>query len=111
MIRIGSCAPAELRGLAGWIDALEIQILDVGGDVGFAPGDETIASDGDGRRAGKRRADHVEVAGGHVREIPERGNVRAEMRIVGEQRLAARRQRAVDDPVVRSERFGRAAKQ
>ena len=34
-----------------------------------------------------------------------RGHVRAEMRVVGEQRLAAGGQRAVDHPVVRAERF------
>ena len=44
-----------------------------------------------------------------VREIPGRRQPRAEMRIVGEQRLAAGGQRAVDDPVVRAERFGRRA--
>ena len=59
----------------------------------------------DGRRAGQRRADDVEVARRHVREVPERRHVRAEMRVVGEQRLAACGERAVDDPVVRAERF------
>ena len=75
-------------------------------DVGFAPGDVPVAADGDRGRAGQRRADDVEVAGGHVREIPERRHVGAEVRIVGEQRLAAGGQRAVDHPVVRAERFG-----
>ena len=96
----------------GGVEVLAIEILDVRGDVGRAPGDELVASERDRRRAGKRAADDVEVAGGHVREVPGGRQPRAEMRIVGEQRLAGRRHRAVDDPVVGPEPFGaRAAEQ
>src|SRR5437763_4920397 len=40
-----------------------------------------------------------------MREIPERWNLRAEMRIVGQHRFLRRGHRAIDDPVVRSERL------
>ena len=106
MMRSGSSAPRNSACVPGRIEPFAIEILDVGGDVGFAPGDVAVASDRHRRRARQRGADDVEVAGRHVRQIPERGHVRAEMRIVGEQRLAAGGQRAVDDPVVRAERFG-----
>ena len=44
-------------------------------------------------------------------EVPQRRDMGAQMRIVGKQRLAAGGQRAIDDPVVRSQRFGLAAEQ
>ena len=105
MTVIGSCSPRNSASVPAGSSRSRIQILDVGRHVGGAPGDEPIAAERDRRRAGQRRADHIEVAGRDVREIPGRGQPRAEMRIVGEQRLAAGRQRAVDDPVVRAERF------
>ena len=99
----------ELGALARWIEVLAIQILDVGEHVGLAPRDVSIAADRHRRRAWQRGADDVEVARRHVRQIPERGHVRGEVRIVGEQGLAARGERAVDDPVVRPEALGGAA--
>ena len=98
------CA-TELGELARRVEMLAVQIFDIGGDVGGAPRDEAIASERDGRRARQRRADHLEIAADHVREIPGGRQPRAEMRIVGQERLAASRQRAVDDPVVRTDRL------
>ena len=100
---------AELGEAAGRIERLAVEIFDVGRHVGRAPGDEAVASQHDGGPAGQRGADDVERARGHVREIPERGQLRAKMRVVGEQRLAAGGARAVHHPVVGTERFGRGA--
>ena len=96
---------AKLRHSAGRIQMLAIEVLDIGGDVGLPPGNEAVPPDGDGRRARKRGANHVEVAGRHVRQIPERRHVRAKMRIVGEHGFAARREGSVDNPVIRTERL------
>ena len=90
MMVSGSFAPRNSANRAAGIEVLAIQVLHVGGDVGRAPGDEPVAAERHGRRARQRRADHVEVPGRHVREVPRRRQSRAEMRIVGEQRLAAR---------------------
>ena len=100
---------AELREPTGHIELLAIQIFDVGRHVGRAPGDEPIAPERDGRCAGQRRTDDVEVARRQMGEIPDRWQSRAEMRIVGEQRPPAGRERAVDHPVVRAKRLGRRA--
>ena len=103
---------AEFGKPAGGIELLAIEILDIRGDVGHAPRDMAVAAERDRRRAGQRRADRVEVARRHVRQIPHGGQPGGEMRIVGQERLAGRRQRAVDDPVVRADRFSaRAAEQ
>jgi hypothetical protein len=50
------------------IEAFLKQVLHIGHDVGFAPGDEPVAADGDRGRAGQRGADDVEVARRQVRE-------------------------------------------
>ena len=100
---------AELCVRACCVQMLAIEILDVRGDVRGAPCDEAVAAEGDRRRAGQRCANDVEVAAGDVRQVPGGWQPGAEMRIVGEHRLAARRERAVHDPVVRAERFGRRA--
>jgi len=62
---------AKLGRLARPVEPLQEQVLDVGGHIGFAPGNESIAADRHGGRAGERRADDIEVAGAHVSEVPE----------------------------------------
>ena len=58
---------AEVGKLPRGVQPLAKQVLDVRSDVGLAPGDMPVASDGDGWRARKRGADDVEVAAGDVR--------------------------------------------
>ena len=45
---------AEFRERPVGVEPLAIEILDVGGDVGRAPGDEAVAAERDRRRAGER---------------------------------------------------------
>jgi len=98
---------AEFGEVSGGIEALAIEVLDVRRDVGRAPRDELITSERDSRNAGERAAGDFKAVGSrHVREVPRRRQPCAEMRIVGEQRLAARGQRAVHDPVVGAEAVG-----
>src|SRR5262245_38573628 len=96
---------AELRLRSGRVETLAIQILNVGRDVGCAPGDESIPSERHRRRTGKRRADDFEIAALDVGEIPGGRQPRPQMRVVGEKRFAAGGERAVDDPVVRPQPF------
>ena len=100
---------AEFGGGSGGIQFLQIEVLHVSGDVGFAPRDEAITSNRDRGSARDRCADHVELAGRHVREVPQRRDVCAEVWIVREGRFAACRQRSIDHPVVGANRFGFAA--
>src|SRR5213592_1018138 len=67
---------AAKRGkLSGLIDVFAIQVLHIRHHVGRTPRDEPVAAEDDGRCAGKRGAYDVEVAGGEMREIPERRNL------------------------------------
>src|SRR4051812_11742457 len=75
---------AKLGKLSGLIEVFTIQVLHIRHDVRRTPRDEFVAAQDDGRRAGKRGADDVEVAGGQMREIPERWNLSVQMRIVRE---------------------------
>ena len=55
------------------VEVLEVQILDVRGDVGGSPGDEAIAAERDRRGTGQRGADDVEIRRRQVREYQVEG--------------------------------------
>jgi hypothetical protein len=90
------------------LEALEVQVLHIGAGVGEAPGDVFILAEHDHRQARHRRAGGLEaVRARHfdARDVPQRRCRDLQMRVVGQQRLAARRLRAGDDPVVRAHAF------
>ena len=77
----------------------------VGAGVGEAPGDMIAAAQDDEGRAGDAAAHGVRGLGAgtlerQVHEVPERRRFQAQVRIVGEQRLARARARTRDHPVV-----------
>ena len=78
---------------AGAIELLEIEVLHVGTGIGCAPRDLVVAPDDDARHAGQRRTDLIEARRMQVSEVPDVRRAQPEMRIVGEQRFAARRAR------------------
>ena len=88
----------------GAVELLEIKILHVGPGVGEAPRNARIAADEDAGKARKGGADHVEPRRAQLGEVPNRRRGQTEMRIVREERLAARRVRARNRPAVRSQR-------
>jgi len=78
----------------GCVELLEIKVLHVRPGVGRRPGDAVIAAEHDSRHAGQRGADGVQPGRMQVREVPDAGRGEAKVRIVRQQRLAARRARA-----------------
>ena len=86
-------------------DALDEEVLRVAVGGREGPRHRVVAAEHDEGNAGKRAADHVALRRGDVREIPERRRLQAEMRIVGEERLAGFRTGARHGPVVRPDGF------
>jgi hypothetical protein len=94
--------------VAGAIDeALDVEVLHVGHHVGDAPGDTIVAPDHDAGQARNRGADDVARRCAHMGEIPDRRIGDQQMRVVGQQWLAAGAACTRDDPVVRCRRSGR----
>ncbi len=87
-------------------DLLQVEVGDVRAEVGHAPGDVLVVADDDARHAGEGVAGHVEGAlraglvAVQAHLVPERGHLRREVRVVGQQRLAGGRVLAGDDPRV-----------
>ena len=96
---------AERGKAAAVVEPLTIEILDVRRHVRCAPCDKAVASEGNRRRARERRADQIEISRRDVGEVPGRWRLGSEVRVVREEWLSRRAQRAVNDPVVRAERF------
>ena len=90
---------------AGSVQLFDVEVLHVGAGVRKAPGDALVVPDDYARHAGQRRADDVDAGRGDLREVPHRWRGEAEVRIVGEQRLAAFRARTRHHPVVRAQAF------
>ena len=95
---------AELHALPGRIETLAIEVLRRRRACWFAPGDvrlRPMATAGvPGSVAPMTSKSPADMCARYQSD-----GTRAEMRVVGEQRLAAGGERAVDDPVVRAERF------
>ncbi len=88
------------------IELFDEKVRDVAGRRRKTPGDPVVVADHDQRHARGRAAGDFALRRPEPREIPDPGSGKSEMRVVGQQRLAARAVRAVDDPVVRG--IGRA---
>ena len=96
--------------LPGAIDALYIQVLHVRPGVGHAPGDALVAAQHYERYARERRTHHFQARRREMGEIPHSGRRQTQVRIVGEQRLAAGTAAAGQHPVVGSAVLGQAGK-
>src|SRR4029078_7346361 len=74
-------------------DPLEVEVADVGAEVGEAPGAPLVVTDDDARQPGEGEAGDVERAGGadgaavQPRLVPDARDAGAQVRVVGQQRL------------------------
>lgn len=104
-------APAAVGGLElllrpGAAEVLDVEVLDVGAEVGEPPGDVGVVADDDEGGAGKGDAGDMEGGCGRgcgsfeAGLVPDAGHGVAEVHVVGEQRLARGSVRAGDDPLV-----------
>ena len=85
--------------------ALDVDVLDVGAEVGEAPGDVVVVADDDEGSAGESDAGDVEGGAGggggfEVGLVPDAGDAVGEVHVVREERLAGGGVGAGDDPVV-----------
>ncbi len=93
----------------GRVQALDVEILHVGSDVGHPPGDAVVVPDHDPRRARKREAAQLVRARVALLDavqadlVPDRRHLNAEVRVVGEERAAGFRQFPADHPVIRAD--------
>ena len=84
------------------IEALEVEVLDVGPRGREPPRDAVVPSDEDPRHARQRAADRIDPWGVQVREVPHRRRRKAEVRIGGEERLTGRSAGTGNRPAVGS---------
>jgi len=77
----------------------DVDVLDLGAEVGEAPGYMLIVSDDDERNAWEGDSGDVEVCGFEVGFVPDAGNVVGEVHVVGDERLVAGGVGTGDDPV------------
>ena len=91
-----------LRGVVR-IDPLDEQVLGVGAGVGEAPGDLAVVAQHHPRQARHGGADQLALGRLEMGEIPGAGRAQAQMRVVGEQRRAARGAAAIQHPGVRAQ--------
>jgi hypothetical protein len=75
--------------VAGRIELLEVEVLNVGAGAGETPRDTIVSPDEHAGHARQRRADDAQARRIEMRQVPYRRRGQAEVRIVGEQRLAA----------------------
>ena len=73
------------------VDVFDEEVLDVGLERGQPPGDPVVVPDQHGGNAGQRRAGRPQAGSVEGGEIPDGRRSQPEMRIVGEDRFAARR--------------------
>jgi hypothetical protein len=89
---------------AGAAGGFDVDVLDVGAEVGEAPGDVVVVADDDEGKAGDGDAGGVESPGGEggleIGLVPDAGEGEGEMHVVGEQGLAGGGVGAGDDEVV-----------
>ena len=85
------------------IDPLDEQVLGVGAGIGEAPGDGAVVAQHHARQARHGGADQLALGRLEVREVPGPGRAQAQMRVVREQRRAARGAAAIQHPGVRAQ--------
>ncbi len=111
-VALNIAQPAPGCGAHG-ADLLEVEVGDVVADDRDAPADVLAAADERARDAGERAAGQIEVVvgvgGGHRGQVEQRRVLERQVRVVGDHRVAVRRLRGGDHPVVRADaRVGRA---
>ena len=82
------------------IEALNVEVLNVGPRVGHAPGDMFIVTNDDEGQAGKADAGYIEPGRFEMNHVPDAGDAVAKMGIVRQQRLAGFRVRSIHNPVI-----------
>ena len=87
-------------GLARF-QALDDQVKDIRAGRRHAPGDASIVTEHDARNPGSAGADAAEARRLEPDEVPDARCAELQMRIVGEERLAAARARAREHPAIR----------
>ncbi len=98
--RLRAVGREVLRGI-GRVDRLDEQVLRVGVGGGDAPGDMVVLAEQHDRRAGHGRALDPAVGRDDPGEVPQDRRAEAEVRVVGEDRLAGDGARTRDHPFVR----------
>ena len=98
----GAVSGLELFRRAGIAGGFYVKVLDVGTQVGEAPGKVLVVADGDEGGSGKGNAGGVESVGGglEVNFVPDSGNGEGEVHIVRQERLAGSRVGSGDGPGV-----------
>ena len=82
------------------VELLDVNVFDVRAEIGKSPRDVAIVSHDDERHARQRDAGDIEVSGREMGLIPDVGDAQVKVHVVRQQRLARRRVRAGDNPVV-----------
>ncbi len=100
----GAVGGFVLGGWAGAAGVLDVEVLDLGAEVGEAPGDVGVVADDDEGDAGEGDSGDVKLAGGggglEVGLVPDAGDAVGEVHVVREERLAGGGVGAGDDPVI-----------
>ena len=91
------------------VDFLDVEVLDIGADVGNTPGNVLVVADDDTGHPGKGEAHHVHFRGVQPHFIPDGGHLNAEVGVVCQQGHPGVGMFAADDPVVAADK-GAAAK-
>ena len=99
-IRIHPLAVVQILLRVVRIEALDVEILNVGRRVGHAPGDMFIVTNDDKRQPGKADAGYIESGRLEMNHVPDAGDAVAEMGIVRQQRLTGFRVRSIHNPVI-----------
>lgn len=94
----GQVAPRVLG-----IDALQVGVLDVRAGIGVAPGDALVMADDEQRGAGEVGAGEAQAGDLQAGQVEGRRVGQAQVRIVGQQRLAGGAAAGGDHPVVRTD--------
>src|SRR6266567_1171779 len=84
----------------GWIESLDVEVLNVCTIVGEAPGDAVVMTDDNHRRPRQRKAFDVPAGCREVNFVPDWRNPEIEMGVIGQQRLASGSMRATHNPMV-----------
>ena len=101
----GAVLRSGTRRGGGDAGAFDVEVLDVGAEVGEAPGDVVVVADDDEGSAGEGDSGDVEGSAGgrggfEVGLVPDAGDAVGEVHVVREERLAGGGVGAGDGPVV-----------
>lgn len=104
---VNPLAVVEVPGRLARIEGLDVEVLDIRPGVGDTPGDSLIVAENDGGKPRQAHARDIYAGCLQMDHVPNAGQTVAEVRVVGEERLPARRMASADGPVVASQAGGR----